>query len=83
MVYLVAAGEPRPVAPGRLVITAAGGSRGLAVDYPHPDFDARIEERRIDDRQLVAIWGRSIYRIALAARQPAARGTAHLEISAA
>jgi Heparinase II/III-like protein len=83
VVYLIAAGEPRPVAPGRLVIAAAGGSRNLAVDYPHPDFDARTEERRIDDRQLTATWGPAVYRITLAARQPAARGAAHLEISAA
>jgi hypothetical protein len=83
MVYLVAAGEPRAVAPGRLVIAAAGAGRGLAVDYPRPDFDARIEERRIEDGQLVAIWGGSIYRITLAARRPTARGAAHLEVSAA
>jgi Heparinase II/III-like protein len=83
VVYLVAAGEPRPVAPGRLVIAAADGGRDLAVDYPYPDFEARIEERRIEDRQLVAIWGRSIYRITLAARQPAMQGAVHLEISAA
>jgi hypothetical protein len=81
VLYLIAAGEPRPVAAGRLVIAPAGPGRDLAIDYPHTEFDARIEERRIDDRQLTATWGRCIYRIALAARRPATQGAAHLEIS--
>jgi hypothetical protein len=83
VVYLVAAREPRPVAPGRLVIAAASGSGDLAVDYPHAGFGARIEERPLDDPQLTGVWGARIYRVALAARQPAAQGALYLEISRA
>jgi hypothetical protein len=81
VVHLIAAREPRPVAAGRLVISAPGQGRDLAIDYPHADFDTRIEERRIDDPRLTATWGRCIYRIALAARRPAAQGAVQLEIS--
>jgi hypothetical protein len=83
VVHLMAAGEPHPVAPGRLVIAAADQDRGLAVSYPHADFDAVIEERPVDDPVLAATWGRCLYRIMLAARHPVARGAAHVEISVA
>jgi hypothetical protein len=33
---------------------SANQGRDLAIDYAHADFDARIEERRIDDPQLTA-----------------------------
>jgi hypothetical protein len=91
--YLITARQPHPAAAaGRLVIPASGtlsgdtgpdGDTGLAVDYPHAGFDARIEERPVDDPRLAATWGHSIYRITLAARRPASEGYAHIEISAA
>jgi hypothetical protein len=83
VLHLIAACEPRLVAPGRLVLDGAGQGRALAVGYPHADFDASIEERRLDDPRLTAAWGPVIYRIALAACRPAAQGAAHLEIGPA
>ncbi len=83
MVHLIAAREPRPVAAGRLVIASANQGRDLAIDYAHADFDARIEERRIDHPQLTATWGPCVYRIALAARDPAAQGVVQVEVSVA
>lgn len=65
------------------MIAAVSGSRDLAVDYPHADFDARIGERPIDDPRLTGVWGSRIYRITLAARQPAAQGALYLKISLA
>lgn len=44
--------------PGRLgvwgLVIADGDGRNLAIDYPRADFDADIEERALDDRQLAA-----------------------------
>jgi hypothetical protein len=81
VVYLIAAREPRLVAAGRLMIAADDGN--LAIDYPHADFDAGIEERPVDDPRLAATWGPNVYRITLAARHPGSQGTLHLEIGAA
>ncbi|HEX2819728.1 MAG TPA: heparinase II/III family protein [Streptosporangiaceae bacterium] len=81
VVHLITAGAPHPVAPGRLVILADGDN--LAIDYPHADFDAGVEERPVDDPRLEAIWGPGVYRIMLTAKHPASQGTAHLQISAA
>jgi hypothetical protein len=93
VLHLITARQPRPTAvAGRLVIpasdTASGsasddGEAGLAVDYPHAGFDARIEERPVGDPRLSATWGRSIYRITLAARRPASEGSCHIEVGAA
>ena len=80
VVYLIAAGEPRPVAEGRLIIAADDDH--LAIDYPQADFDAGIEKRPVDDPRLAATWGPSVYRITLAARHPGRQGTLHLEIGA-
>jgi hypothetical protein len=79
--HLVAAREPGPVAAGRLVIPA--DPRGLAIDYPYGDFDVQVEERPVADSRLAATWGRCVYRVAIAARRPAARGGLRLEIGAA
>lgn len=88
VVHLIAAGQPRPVAPGRLVIAAPdrpaasqNNARDLAIDYSQADFEAHIEQRPVDDSQLASIWGPSIYRIILAARHPASRGTVQVEIA--
>jgi hypothetical protein len=92
VLHLITARPPLPAAvPGRLVIPApdstdpgAGkdGAVGLAIDYPQADFDAHIEEHPVDDPQLAVTWGPNIYRITLAATQPASQGAAYLEISA-
>jgi hypothetical protein len=81
VVHLIAAREPRPVAPGRLEIVVDENS--LVIDYPQADFDADIEERLIEDSRLAATWSPRIFRIVLAARHPARQGTAHLEITQA
>jgi hypothetical protein len=81
VVYLIAAREPRLVAEGRLIIPADDDD--LAIDYPHADFAAGIEERPVDDPRLAATWGPDVYRITLAARHPGSQGTLHLEICAA
>jgi hypothetical protein len=81
VVYLIAAREPRLVAAGRLMIAADDGN--LAIDYPHADFDAGIEERPVGDPRLTATWGPSVYRITFAARHPGSQGTLHLVIEAA
>jgi hypothetical protein len=80
VVYLIAAREPRLVAEGRLMIPADDGN--LAIDYPHADFDAGIEERPVDDPRLAATWGPNVYRITIAARHPGRQGKLHLEIDA-
>lgn len=80
VVHLVAAGEPRPWAAGRLLL-AAGEGASLVIGYPAADFGASIEERRIDDPRLALAWGSHVYRITLLARRPAAQGGIRLEIS--
>jgi hypothetical protein len=79
-VHLITAVQPRLVTPGQLAIT--GDTRDLVIAYPQGGFDARIQERPVDDSQLASTWGPSVYRITLESRHPASRGTSRLEIAA-
>ena len=55
--------RPQPTFRSRLLIPATGdtasdSAAALAVGCPHPDFDAVVEERPVDDPRLSATWGR-------------------------
>jgi Heparinase II/III-like protein len=80
VLHLISPRPPRPGSLGRILLAADDGD--LAIGYPDADFAASIEERPLADRQLAAIWGPVVYRIALTARRPARRGSARLEIAA-
>jgi hypothetical protein len=89
VVHLIVAGQPRLVASGRLLISAADrasasrdDARDLAIGYPAADFEVRIEQRPVGDSQLASVWGPSVYRITLESRHPASQGTSRLEIAA-
>jgi hypothetical protein len=94
VLHLIAAAQPLPVSPGRLVIRAPDrvaasrddasrdDARDLAVDYAQADFEARIEQRPVDDSRLASIWGPTVYRITLESRHPVSRGAARLELAA-
>jgi hypothetical protein len=81
VVHLISAHEPSARAAGRLALSADDGF-DLAIDYSQDDFDAKIEERAVDDPRLARNWGRQIYRIALVAKRPASQGALRLEVSA-
>jgi Heparinase II/III-like protein len=90
VVHLIAARAPREMATGQLVIPAAyevdpadSAGRGLVLGFARADFDAEIEERPVGDPRLAAVWGASVYRIALVARCPGRQGRLHLEMVSA
>jgi hypothetical protein len=56
-------------------------TRALPSTIPEADFSAGIQERPVDDPRLAATWGRCVYRITLAARNPGQRGALRLEMT--
>lgn len=75
--HLIAARAP-VARPGSVVIPGQ-----LLIRYSAEDFDADVTERLVDDDRLRAVWGPSVYRIALIATRPAARGACEITVEPA
>jgi hypothetical protein len=81
VLHLVTATQPREAADGHLLVPGEG--RDLEIGYPRETLTASVEQRLVNDPRLEATWGQAVWRVALTARDPGRRGSAHLNISAA
>jgi hypothetical protein len=87
-VRFLAAAEPDVKTLGRVVLRA-GGAPGAApagsyvLEYPASRFTATVEAKEIDDARLGPVWGRTLYRITLAARDCATRGRHRMVLAVA
>jgi hypothetical protein len=68
--------------PGRPPVSA-GGEAGPVLAYDPKRFAAAVEEQAVDDSRLRPIWGATLYRIVLTARDLAPRGTHRVVVRAA
>jgi len=67
--------------PGRPPVSA-GGEAGPVLAYDPKRFTAAVEEQAVDDSRLRPIWGDTLYRIVLTARDLAPRGAHRVVVRA-
>ncbi len=82
VLHLMCAGPVDTSTIGRIVVRPPGSGRPLAVDYDPDTLAVMVEPIAVDDRRLTPVWGPTLYRATLAARNPGRDGSWRLSMSA-